>query len=101
MGSTDQDRDTPSTDPDEIEAEITRHREELTETVEELMDRMNVKARAQRKAAATKGRMTEEIDRTKQRLQSGDPAEIAAAAAPLLVVVAVVSLAVYWLARRR
>lgn len=101
MTSTDQGQDTPPTDLDDIEADIVRHREQLSETVEELVDRVNVKARAERKAAETKQRLTAEVDRSMDRLQSGDPAQMAAAAAPVLAAVAVLALAVYWLARRR
>ncbi len=100
MTSTDQNHDAPSTDPDDIEADITRHREQLSETVEELVDRVNVKARAERKATETKERLSAEVDRSKERLQSGDPAQVAAAAAPVLAAVAVLALAVYWLSRR-
>lgn len=101
MTSTDQVPNAPSTDLDDIEADIARHREELSETVEELVDRVNVKAQAQRRATQAKARISAEVDRSRGRLSSGDPAEMAAAAAPVLAVVAVLSLAVYWLARRR
>lgn len=101
MTNTDQGPNTPSTDLDDIEADIARHREELSETVEELVDRVNVKAQAQRKAAEAKERVSAEVERSRGRLSSGDPAEMAAAAAPVLAVVAVLSLVVYWLVRRR
>ncbi len=100
MTSTDQERATASSDPDDIEAQIERHREELSETVEELVDRVNVKARAQRRVAETKQRVVSEVDRSRRELRSGDPARVASALAPLAVVVAVGALVVYWSKRR-
>ena len=101
MTSTEQGQDNPSTEPDDIEGDIARHREELSETVEELVDRVNVKARAERRFGETKYRLSGKADRSRQRLQSGDPAEVAAAAAPLLATAAVLAFAVYWVTRRR
>lgn len=101
MTSTDQSNDSPSTDPEDIEADIIRHREQLSETVEELVDRVNVKARAQRKTEEAKQRVLAEVDRSKKRLQSGDPAQVAGAAAPVLAAVAVLAVGLYWMGRRR
>ncbi len=99
MTPSDQPTKAASTEPGEVEADIARHREDLGETVDELVDRVNVKARAQHKAEETKQRVSAEVDRSKQRLQSGDPAQIAAAAAPVLVAVA--ALALYRMRQRR
>jgi hypothetical protein len=46
------------TTPDEIEADIARQREALARTVDHLHDRLDVKSRAQAKAAEVKDRAT-------------------------------------------
>lgn len=46
--------DPPSKDPDEIEAEIARHRAELGRTVDELGDRLDVGKQASRQWEATR-----------------------------------------------
>jgi hypothetical protein len=46
------------TTPDEIEADIARQREELAATVSELQARLDVKSRAQAKAAELRDRAT-------------------------------------------
>lgn len=91
---------TPSTDISDIEADIARRREHLGETVDELADRLNVKAQAQRKVDEVKERGSAEVQLRANRVRSGDPAEIAAVVAPVLAVVAGIVLVVV-LARRR
>lgn len=101
MTSPEQSNGLPSTDLDQIEADITRHREELSKTMEELTGRVNVKPRAHRRTEETKQRALAEVDRSRRRLQSADPAEAAGAAAPVLAAIAVLAVIVSWMRRRR
>jgi MYXO-CTERM domain-containing protein len=71
------------TSPEEIEADIARQREELAETVTELQARLDVKSRAQAKAAEWKDRATTEDG-------SPRPEVVGAAVAAVALVVAVV-----------
>ena len=77
-----------SRSPEEIEADIARQREQLAETVDQLSAKLDVKSRAQHKAADLKDRATTD---------TGSPRPEVLAAAASLVAMAVVL--VWW--RRR
>lgn len=54
--------------PDEIEADIERQRDELSDTVSALQKKLDVKARAKDKAAVLKDRMTTDSGRPRPDL---------------------------------
>ena len=73
---------TNGTSPEEIEADIARQREQLASTVSQLEAKLDVKSRAQRKAAELKERATTD---------SGKPRpEVLAAGAAVLALVGLV-----------
>lgn len=51
----------PEASPEEVEADIARTREELGHTVDELTQKLNVKAQAQHKADEVKGSVGEQL----------------------------------------
>ncbi|MGZ4457211.1 MAG: DUF3618 domain-containing protein [Nocardioides sp.] len=71
------------TSPEEIEADIERQREELAATVSQLQAKLDVKARAQHKAADLKDQATTASGKPRPEL-------LAAAAAAVALVVGVV-----------
>ncbi|UJH69590.1 DUF3618 domain-containing protein [Ornithinimicrobium sp. INDO-MA30-4] len=88
-------------DPEQIEADIARHRQELSHTVDELTQRLDVKKQAQHKMTSAKAEVSDRLQATKVRAQAADPAELAAMAAPALAVLAAVILALGLIRRRR
>lgn len=80
--------DSGSSDPATIEADIARHREELSATVDELTDRLDVKKQAKRR-----------VSDVKTRVQQPENAELATLTAQALAVVAGVAAvagAIWW-----
>ena len=68
---------TNGTSPDEIEADIERQREELAATVTQLQSKLDVKARAQHRAAVLRDRATTESGRPRPELVAGAVAALA------------------------
>ena len=68
---------TNGTSPDEIEADIERQREELAATVTQLQSKLDVKTRAQHKAADLRDRATTESGRPRPELVAGAVAALA------------------------
>ncbi|WP_226282696.1 DUF3618 domain-containing protein [Janibacter indicus] len=95
-----------STDPAKIEADIARHREDLSATVDELTDRLDVKKRAKRQvndlkmhAADFKGQGLNRVQDLKTRAQQPQNVELATLAAQVLALVAGVAAvagAIWW-----
>lgn len=77
-----------STDPDTIETEIARHREDLGATVDELTERLDVKKQAKSQLADLKAQTKSRAQDLRLRVQQAEPAELAAMAAPVLAVIA-------------
>jgi len=71
--------------PETIEADITRQREQLAETVDELHHRLDVKAQTKEKVAAAKDRATTDSGRPRPELLG----------AAVLAVLAIVGLAIW------
>ncbi|MBW8172533.1 DUF3618 domain-containing protein [Ornithinimicrobium sp. Arc0846-15] len=90
-----------SRDPEQIEADIARHRQELSHTVDELTDRLDVKKQAQQKFASVQARATDRAETAKIRAQNAEPRELAAMAAPVLATVAAIALAIGLVRRLR
>lgn len=65
--------------PEAIEADIERQREELADTVSALHDRLDVKARARRKAAELKDRATTDAGKPRPELAALVAAAVVAA----------------------
>ncbi|WP_435203146.1 DUF3618 domain-containing protein [Janibacter sp. GS2] len=76
-----------STDPNTIETEIARHREDLGATVDELTGRLDVKKQARSQLADLKARGANRARNVRQRVQQAEPTELAAVAAPVVAVV--------------
>lgn len=87
-------QDATSKDPEQIEADIARHRQELSRTVDELTERLDMKKQAQQKVATVKAEATDRVQIAKARLQNAEPAELAAMAAPVLGAVAAITLTI-------
>ncbi|WP_130011344.1 DUF3618 domain-containing protein [Serinicoccus sediminis] len=81
-------------DPQQIEADIARHRAELGETVDELSERLDVKKQARRKVESVKAGLGNRVDDARTRATRADRQEVTAAAAAVLGVVAVLALGV-------
>ncbi|GAA4884266.1 DUF3618 domain-containing protein [Serinicoccus chungangensis] len=81
-------------DPQQIEADIARHRAELGETVDELTDRMDVTKRARRTLESARTRVDAQLEGVTARLQSDDHRDVLSVLAPAVGVVAVVLLLV-------
>lgn len=79
-----------STDPDTIETEIARHREDLGATVDELTERLDVKKQAKSQLADLKAQGVSRAQDLRARVGQAEPAELAAMAAPVLAVIAAV-----------
>ncbi|GAA2142944.1 hypothetical protein GCM10009844_14720 [Nocardioides koreensis] len=62
---------TNGTSPDEIEADIERQREELAATVTQLQSKLDLKARAQQRAAELRDRATTESGSPRPELIAG------------------------------
>ena len=68
----------PKASPEEIEADIARQRDELASTVSELQYRLDVKSRAQDKAAELKDRATTDTGKPRPELALGAALAVAA-----------------------
>lgn len=68
---------TNGTSPEQIEADITRQREELAATVSQLEAKLDVKARAQHKAAELKDRATTDAGKPRPELLAAAGAGVA------------------------
>lgn len=78
-------------DSHQLEAEIERTREQLGETVEALAAKVDVKARAQRKAGQLTGQLKSKVDQAKKQImQRPIPVAVAAGAVGALVVTLVI-----------
>lgn len=106
--STPESTDTSSSDPDEIEADIARHRAELARTVDELSDRLDVKKQAKHQVDQARSAVDEAkavaVDRAKEfqaRAQRASPGELASMLGPAAGAVAGVVLAGILIGRRR
>lgn len=74
---------TQASDPAAIERDIVRQREQLAGTVDALTERLDVKSRAQEKAAELKDTATTETGKPRPELIGGGLAALAAVAALL------------------
>lgn len=81
-----------ATDPDRIEQDIRRHRENLAETVDELSDRLDVKAQARRRVESARAQVRERVDHATRGVRSSESGDLARVAAPVLAGVAVLAL---------
>lgn len=90
-----------SKDPQQIEADIARHRAELGHTVDELTERLDVKKQTQRKVASIKSEATERVEAVTARARNAEPEEVAALVAPVLGVIGGVALMVGLVRRLR
>jgi len=68
---------TNGTTPDEIEADIVRQRDELASTVDALQAKLDVKARAQDKAAELRDRATTDEGKPTPQVLAGAVAAVA------------------------
>ena len=92
---------TPGQTPEEIEADITRQREQLAQTVDQLGAKLDVKSQAQAKVADVKSQAQVKAEEVKDRATTDDGKprpEVLAAAGSLLAMAAVL---VVWRLRRR
>lgn len=83
-----------STDPNEIERDIERTREQLGHTVEELTDRLDVKKQAQQRVDEAKHEAQQRLEYAKQNARENPQL-------PAIIVVGTVALVVLMFWRRK
>lgn len=85
-------QDDTSQGPEQIEADIAKHRQELGNTVDELTERLDVKKQAQLKVESVKTRASTGLHEARARLQSDDHRDVLSVLAPVAGAVAAVVL---------